>query len=98
MEYLFVAGFLKDPEGFRDMMWTDQMKVFWWDIVGAKLNDGGLGSQEAVANAVKLVRKYGDLTDIEHLKLPRFVVLRSGGMVIDPNQVDAVLSSRLTFN
>jgi hypothetical protein len=31
MEYLFISYFLKCPENVGRRLWTDQMKIFWWE-------------------------------------------------------------------
>lgn len=55
MEYLFVRRFIREPRDIPKTLWTDQMKRFWWELVGVgadqatgHLRDSGLAELDSV--------------------------------------------------
>ncbi|MGA2875952.1 MAG: DUF1566 domain-containing protein [Nitrososphaerales archaeon] len=78
MEYLFVNYFLRCPKNVGKTEWTDQMKVFWWEL---KYLSSFLTVERGPLTGPLLVawdetRTYADITALDKLHLPPLINLR----------------------
>lgn len=82
MEYLFIRYFLRCPSNVGKSAWTDQMKVFWWEILFLS-NDVLAGGQLIWDER----RKNADTKQLDRLHLPSVINLRAAPQQVKCEQL-----------
>jgi hypothetical protein len=69
MEFLFAKAFIRSPAVFARLVWTDQIKKFWWNMVRFTYL-GNRDPQTKIQELRKNIRNgriYGDMSSLDHV-------------------------------
>lgn len=103
LEFLFVCDFLRSSidtlKRRPTAEWTDQMKRFWWDLIGSEADPNHKHAfQIGSAELVNRGRRFGDLSGFFDLGVDALIELRKSPRVDTAANFIRELGQRSTYN